>query len=819
MSFGRTVAPWLLWCVIGGLFTGCVGRLDQQNVGESTPSMTTPGTNNAMANNTSPANATTPDDPLEEFNNLSDLTPMPGGRQPARPRMLRLTEPQFTASLRAIFGESISWQSALEPDERNEAFSSIGASKVGTSPAGVEKYRNVSLEVAASIMAQRDNVEILRDCAPVDESDACFEGITRHFGRLLWRRALTEDEVARYAGIPVRASADLGRSLNAEEAELALTYILAGLIQSPHFLYVPMVGAPVPNSELRVYTDHEVAARLALLLWGQGPDDILLAAAEAGSLTSKDGLEAQVDRMLEDPRARSVAGRFFAEHWLVDDLEFASKSSETFEAWSPELLERYRTEFELVIEDVVFERDADIRELITGNSTFVDAELARIYGIEPPAGDAWEEVELPSERIGLLTSGAVISANSKATRTSPTVRGVFVLEHLLCESAPPPPPSVADDLDESTMVDGRPATVREQLALHSTDPACSGCHALFDPLGLTMEHFDGIGIWRDRDRGFAVDDNGLYLGTEFDGVHDLANWLAEDDRTSRCIAQKFYAFANARKVSMDEQGYVDDIAAEYALQDHSFKALIKATILSSGWRTMRPALDEPEPEPTPEPTPEPEPTPDTALFADNFDGYEQGDDPMGWVDTDEQNALTVNDALFYVGSAGGGFALTTFSELVNIHSHYITDASASWTDYEVRGRMVRTELMGGVGVTAFSDYPDADHYYRLRAYGDTPFHIAAHGTEMTSGTCTSQVQADVNVWFRFRFQVEDRDGETVINAKLWPDGEAEPEMWQIRNCGDSSANRRTRGHFGVWSMRGPNSWDDLEVIPTAEVSR
>lgn len=742
-------------------------------------------------------------------NNQPDPTNnLPIKSVPAIASMSRLTNAQYVNSIQRIFGPDLVFEIDLEVDETKTSFRSVGASRVGTSTVGVEQYRNTANAIADAVMKDREKHPRIAQCQPQSTSAdlGCIRDIVQHYGRLLWRRSLTTAEAERYIDAIKQAEARAKINFDANAMQLAIKHTLSALIQSPHFAYVPYAGEPADASTHR-YTSVEMASRLAFFLWNEGPDDALIKAGEAGELLSDDGLRAQLTRMLKDPRSKSVAYRFFEENWNIDDIDVFSKSAERFPMWSQAVLNDYRKEFRLVLDDVIFERNADVREVFTLDYSFINQNLASLYGIDGDFDQSFKRTPLPTTRTGLLTTGASLMANGTATRTSPTLRGVFVLEHLLCQHAPSPPGNVDDELPEVEM--GEKISLRDQLEQHRAEVVCSGCHALFDPLGMTFEHFDGMGIYRTKDRGFDIDPSGDYYGRPLQDVHDVATLLVEDARTDACLVERFLSFATGHDIDKrDQKGFVIDLTEQYTANNHSFLTLVEGVVLSKAFRTLRPAEQDP-PQIDP-PDPIEDPPMEVFLLDEPFDGFDLGKDPDHWFDTKKDNSLAQNDNLFKTSGDAGGVSFGTTSGSINIHSHYVTDTSARWTNYELRGRMIRTKDDGGAGVTILSQYPKADAYYRLRAYKDQPLEISPHGTEV-SGKCTSTLVPERNQWYRFRFSANAEGNATVLRAKIWPESQPEPGQWTIDDCQDATATRLIEGTVGLWSMIGPNYWDDLTV--------
>jgi hypothetical protein len=504
------------------------------------------------------------------------------------PAMKRLTQAQYENSIHDVFGPNVQLDRDIADDETNELFLSMGASKVGTGEYAVELYHQAALSIANQVVADAANQPVLKDCVPFEPGEACVSQALTHYAERLWRRPVSAEEIAPVATIV--GEPGLG---NAEEWELGMIYAIASLIDAPSFLYLPEVGELDPDTGYYRYTSIEMASRLSFTLWNTTPDAELLDAAVDGDLVGDEALRQQVERMIDDPRAQDLATRFFGEAWFVAGLDFTDKNTDVIPNWTPELVDAFQQEFDLVLRDMM-ERDADIFELFTGSQTFVDPLLAEVYGMSAPAGDGFSQQSLPESRAGLLTSGAVMAAISPSDRTSPTHRGKFVLEQLFCEEVPPPPPNVDDVIEQPTPEEG--LTLKEKLAQHREDPACASCHNLIDPLGFTFEHFDAIGQFRDVDNGNPVDATGEYDGETFDGVADLVDYVVANPKTTSCIAERLYAFASGHQADGAEPEVVELITENFR-SHKSFKSLMVELVMSDAFRYLQPGdMDAPSDE-------------------------------------------------------------------------------------------------------------------------------------------------------------------------------------------------------------------------------
>jgi Protein of unknown function (DUF1592)/Protein of unknown function (DUF1588)/Protein of unknown function (DUF1585)/Protein of unknown function (DUF1595)/Protein of unknown function (DUF1587) len=501
----------------------------------------------------------------DDAGSSGDDGPVAGDYQPAPLTMRRLTIAQYRNSIADVFGPEVVVHVELDPDERSERFSSIGAAQIGTSEQGVQRYRDAAFDVAAQVFARREAYPLLSSCHPAGGDDACVAEVLRDFGRRLWRRAPSDVELSRYAAV-VDVEYEDGF-----DPELGLQYAVAALVESPNFMYLVQLGEPDGDSGTYRLTSHEMAARLSYLLWDSTPDELLLAAAERDELVDPEDITAAAERMLDTPRGEAILSRFFGESWRVEGLDAADKDPLTYPAWNDAMVASAHDEFDRTLRDLLV-RDADLRELFTARTTFADASLTAFYGATP-SDDPTAPVELPPERSGLLTSVAVIGASSPANRSSVVFRGKLVYERMLCEQIPAPP----DNIDTSN-----PSVDR-------THQPCLGCHRLLDPLGTTFEHFDGIAGWRDLVDGVTVDASGSYDGASFDGVTSLAAWLADDPRVPDCFASQALSFAAGRALRSEDDEELAAISSRMVEAGHSPRELLIAIVTSPAFRRLAPA--------------------------------------------------------------------------------------------------------------------------------------------------------------------------------------------------------------------------------------
>lgn len=494
---------------------------------------------------------------------------------PAPPTLFRLTRAQYLNSVRDLLG-AVELPADIEADTPLHGFTSIGASEVTISPRAVEQYEAAAHQLAQQVFAAERRVAFTGCDAP---DAACARGFLARFGRQAWRRPLSQAELDALTGLFEQLATDL------QDRWQALQFTTAGVLQAPDFLFRVEQGEPAASG--RRYTGYEMAARLSYLLWNSTPDAALLDAAERGELTDAAGVQAQAERLLADPRARDTIRAYFGEYFNLGRLDHLEKDRDLFPQMSATLGAAMRGEIERVIDDLVFEQDTDLRALLTTRRTFVTAELAALYNLPAVEETGFVPVELPADgpRGGLMTMGGILALNAHNTVTSPTHRGKFIQNMLLCFDVPPPPPGVVTSLEEIPD-DGVPITTRQKLARHAEDPACAGCHTLMDPMGLPLENFDAIGAWRTTENGLPIDASGAINGEPFVGARALGERLREQDAIADCVARRLFRHATGRLEEPGQERAVLDLTDAFIADGHRFKSLLIELVLSDGFRQV-----------------------------------------------------------------------------------------------------------------------------------------------------------------------------------------------------------------------------------------
>jgi hypothetical protein len=415
-------------------------------------------------------------------------------------------------------------------------------------------------------------------CHPTAASEAgCAKQILSTLARRAYRRPVTDTDVQELMPFYSAGRAEANFDRGIQKA-------LERLLVSPQFLF-RIERVPGGMSAGRTYriSDLELASRLSFFLWSSIPDDELLNAAAAGRLADPTLLEQQVRRMLADPRADSLVTNFAAQWLYLRDLDAKVPDEVLFQNFDETLRDAMREETELFVSSV-FRGNRSITELLTANYTFLNERLAKHYGIPQIRGSHFRRVELPagSVRGGLLGQGSVLTITSYATRTSPVLRGKWVLENLLA-SPPPPPPADVPALKTEGAEPGHVLTMREAMTAHRANPACASCHARMDPIGFSMENFDAIGRWRDTDAGAPLDVSGVFPeGTTFNGVTGLKRELVRHPEPFiQAVAERLLMYGLSRNLQYYDAPAVRQMLRDAAPQKHTFASLVLGVVKSA----------------------------------------------------------------------------------------------------------------------------------------------------------------------------------------------------------------------------------------------
>lgn len=467
------------------------------------------------------------DNPFED-----EFVPAPGG-------MRKLMVSEYQRSVAYLLGANAAAVAAPPGDTASDGYDAIGANDLALATSHIEQYELTAEAVAEAAV---DNPATMTAAAPCigngQASDACFAEIAQNLGRLFFRRPLSDEEVATISGVGSFA-AGWAPSEGLDPFEQGLKYELMALLQSPTFLYIPLLGEETADgSGFWLLDGYEIASRLSFFLVGRTPDEALLDAAEAGELDDEDGIRAWAEALLESSDAWAGLIPFYDELFRLRHLPTTPKNTDVFPSWSDDVKNALREESLLFLQDVLWKSDDDMRRMYNAPYTFVNDALAQHYGLPAPGSPTnFVKVDWPAaqRRAGIFGLGAFMAHQSPQTRNSPSKRGKFVVQFALCKVVPPPPTNVVPELPD---IEG---TLQEQLEAHMEVEECATCHGVMDPPGFAFEHFDSIGRFRDRDEANRpIDGHGAleWLG-EWDDAAALADVIAEAEDAPSCIVRNF----------------------------------------------------------------------------------------------------------------------------------------------------------------------------------------------------------------------------------------------------------------------------------------
>jgi hypothetical protein len=428
----------------------------------------------------------------------------------------------------------------------------------------------------------RDRIFLCRPTAP-DEERPCAERILSDLATQAYRRTLEEGDLDALMGFY-----DEGRSGGTFEDGIRTG--LQAILASPYFIFrIERLQGDADERGLVRISDSDLASRLSFFLWGTVPDAELIALASEGRLSEPDVLRAQVTRMLADERADRLGARFAGQWLRLSDIEKVHPDALSYPDYDKQLSHMMVEETELFFNHIVDE-DMSILELLLADWTVLNERLADHYTIPGVAGPEFRRVAYPdARRRGLLGHGSVLTLTSHANRTSPVLRGKWVMEVLLGTPPPPPPPNVPELEETEGAAEGRILTVREQMEIHRADPTCNSCHQFIDPIGLALENFDVTGRWRVRDADTPVDASGeLYDGTPLNGPDDLrAALLARPEPFLRNVTENLMAYALGRRVEYYDMPTVRRIVADAREKDYAISEFILGVVESPAFQMRR----------------------------------------------------------------------------------------------------------------------------------------------------------------------------------------------------------------------------------------
>jgi hypothetical protein len=540
---GRAAAT-LLALALGAF--GCSGSISGDGNGGPGPTNGGPMTPNGMngmpgamtpgtpGNPGTPGTPGAPGTPGSPGVNIPVVPPLPGHTP-----MRRLTRSQYNNTIQDLLGIVGDAAADFGVDEDNAGFASNATAPLNDGQ--IEKYQQVAEQLADKAVA---NLGALMKCPAGAAEDACVDSFVRGFGKRALRRPLTDAEVTRYKTLYTT-----GRT--GGDMSTGVSLVISALLQSPYFLYRIELGEPGATGATIPLTAYEVATRLSYFMTDSTPDDALLAAADAGKLKTPEGIAAEAQRMLSSPAAKQTLVSFYTQWLGVDDLGTIEKDAKAYPIFTPEVRAAMRDEVLEFVDQNTRLGDGKLATILTGRNSFIRGPLNPVYGL-PAAGAAGGSIQKPythkpDQRAGVFTLAGVMAEYGHADQSSPVGRGKVVSERLLCQVPPDPPPGIANNVPPPDP--NVPTRVRFEK--HRTDPQCSSCHALLDPMGVPFEFYDGMGVYRTTDGGKPVDGHSEIKGTKAsDGpvanAIELMTKLSAAQEVQSCFTRQMFRYAFGR---------------------------------------------------------------------------------------------------------------------------------------------------------------------------------------------------------------------------------------------------------------------------------
>jgi hypothetical protein len=488
----------------------------------------------------------------------------------------RITESQYRHTIADVLGPGIKVEARFEPERREDGLLALGSAVLSLTSSGFEQYFALAGSIADQALSRKDR-ESFVGCAPRDPSkadDACARTFIAKYGESLFRRPLTESELQsrlKTAALGANQSGDFYGGL-----ELAL----ASLLVAPDFLFRVEMAEPDPANAGQYRLDaYTKASRLSFLIWDSTPDAELLAAARNGALHSQEELDRQIKRLIASPKFEAGARAFFADMLQLDGFGNLVKDPTIYPKFNQSIAEESREQMLLRAVDLLVHRKGDYRDLFTSKDTFISRPLASVYNVPFASKQPWATYTFPedSERSGILTDIGFLALNAHPGSSSPTRRGIKVLEVFMCQATPQPPANV----DFSKVQDSKQGTVRGRLLDHMENEGCSGCHRRTDPLGLALEHFDGLGQLRTIENGMPIDVTADLKEVKLEGAQGVGEYLRNEPRVPACLVRNVYQYGVGQKTVGRDRPYLAAQTQAFAASGYRFPDLVASVAASA----------------------------------------------------------------------------------------------------------------------------------------------------------------------------------------------------------------------------------------------
>lgn len=494
---------------------------------------------------------------------------------PLHPRLL--TSAQYKASVGQLLGPEAAAVVTPPRDVPVNGLAAIGAAQVALSTNAVSDYETSALKAAEAALKVPARKTQLIGCTPTKFDDAaCMKTVTERAAAIAFRRPVDAAEVGRWTNLGVQAATAY------QSFDRGVELMLAGLLQSPAFLYLDESGVPDSADPTRqVLTAHQLASRLSYFLTNAPPDAELRAAADTGTISGLEVLKQHATRLLATAAAKDAVGHFFDEMLELENLGSIAKDPISFPNYNPQLAASMHESTKRLLTHLAL-GDVDFRTAFDTRLAFVDQRLAAHYGL--PAVTDWTQTTLPTTepRLGMLGQASFLTAQAHPSTTSPTYRGKFVRERLLCTQIAAPPPDVSTELPAPPM--GQKQTMRQRLTIHMSEARCSGCHKMMDPLGFALEHFDAIGRYRTTDDGLPIDPSGELDGKPFADLSGLATLLKDEPKIASCLVRSMYRQGVGHVELRSEARPLAAATEAFSKGGHRVGGLLVALVTSDAFR-------------------------------------------------------------------------------------------------------------------------------------------------------------------------------------------------------------------------------------------
>jgi hypothetical protein len=502
----------------------------------------------------------------------------------------RLSAEQYQNVIADLFGPTIELGGRFEPDLRVGGLMAVGASSVSVTAAGMEQYDMMARRIAGQIMDERRR-DLMLSCKPADAKladDSCARQVLAESGLWLYRRPLTDAELTSYVNTANKAAGRLGSFYD------GLAMSVSAMLSSPRFLFRQEAIEPDPMrpGQYRL-TAYAKASQLSFFLWNSGPDRALFEAARTGEIHTAKGYAKQVDRMLASPRVERGVRAFFADNFHFDQFAILTKDAEIFPKFSAKVLADAQEQTLRTLVDLLVKERGDYRDIFTTKKTFLTQELAAIYRVpvaeHGPNGspDVWQAYEFEPQSLygGIQSQIAFTALHSHAGRSSPTIRGKAIREILMCQKVPAPPGDVDIKLVNDTN-NPRYRTVRQRMDAHATNPVCTGCHKITDPMGYALETFDGGGGFRTKENGAEIDASGALDGKDFTNAVGLGQALHDSPATANCLVNRMASYATGR--TFKREPWIEALEKSFAAKGYVVPELMRTIALHDVFTRVTP---------------------------------------------------------------------------------------------------------------------------------------------------------------------------------------------------------------------------------------